>query len=162
MKVFNPGRSLAGWLGFLLVGILLGTGCAGQQPLPNPELVPEPEPKVEPKAEPKTQTNVEAPQPVVVPPPLSGDALKVLTQIEELQAQLRDLQGQVEMQNFELERLDQRQRDLYDDLDQRLRVRERIAQAPSGRQEIPEKKMGFKTRRSVVEFLGTCAECLNK
>ncbi|MDP6289368.1 MAG: transcriptional repressor [Arenicellales bacterium] len=25
-----------------------------------------------------------------------------------------------------------------------------------------EKKMGFKTRRSVVEFLGTCAECLNK
>jgi tol-pal system protein YbgF len=134
VKAFNPGRSLAGWLGFLLVGILLGTGCAGQQPLPNPELVPEPEPKVEPKAEPK----VEAPQHVVVPPPLSGDALKVLTQIEELQAQLRDLQGQVEMQNFELERLNQRQRDLYDDLDQRLRVRERIAQAPSGRQEIPE------------------------
>ena len=138
MKVFNPGRSLAVRLGFLLVSILLGTGCAGQQPLPNPELVPEPEPKVEPKAEPKTQTKVEAPQPAVVPPPLSGDALKVLTQIEELQAQLKDLQGQVEMQNFELERLNQRQRDLYDDLDQRLRVRERMAQAPSGRQEIPE------------------------
>lgn len=132
--VFNSGRSLAGRFGLLLVGIVLVTGCAGQQPLPKPDPVPEPEPRVEPKPVPK----VEVP-PKVVPPPLTGDALKVLTQIEELQAQLKDLQGQVEVQVFELERLYQRQRDLYDDLDQRLRVRERLAQAPAaGRQEIPE------------------------
>lgn len=59
--------------------------------------------------------------------PLSADAVKALTDVEALQAEVRELRNLIEEQQYELGQLQNRQRALYDDLDRRLRVRERAA-----------------------------------
>jgi tol-pal system protein YbgF len=56
----------------------------------------------------------------------------VLGEIQSLEREVRELRDRVERQEFELERLGTRQRDLYDDLDQRLRNQERNASLGSG------------------------------
>ncbi len=53
--------------------------------------------------------------------------------LQDLQAEVKDLRNQVEIQQYELETLQKRQRDLYDDLDRRLRKQERRA----GRKILP-------------------------
>ena len=58
--------------------------------------------------------------------PESGELAAALVQIESLRKEINGLQSQLEIQKFELEKLKQRQRDLYDDLDQRLRREERL------------------------------------
>lgn len=55
--------------------------------------------------------------------------LDLLRQIEELQAEVRQLRNNVEVQGHELEQLKNRQRTLYDDLDKRLREAERRSAA---------------------------------
>ena len=50
----------------------------------------------------------------------SQGLLDMLQQIENLQAELSSLQGDIEMQNHSLEQMKKRQRDLYTDIDQRL------------------------------------------
>lgn len=60
--------------------------------------------------------------------PGSGqDVVQALSEMQGLQREIRDLRDRVERQEYELERLRTRQRDLYDDLDQRLRNQERAA-----------------------------------
>ena len=49
-----------------------------------------------------------------------------LVLIEELRSELEKLRDQFEVQKFELEKLRRRQRELYDDLDERLRREERL------------------------------------
>ena len=55
----------------------------------------------------------------------SQGLLDMLQQIENLQAELSALQGDIEMQNHSLEQMKKRQRDLYTDIDQRLQRLER-------------------------------------
>ncbi len=59
--------------------------------------------------------------------PLSADAVKALTDVEAVQAEVRELRNLIEEQQYELSQLQDRQRALYDDLDRRLRLRERAA-----------------------------------
>ena len=56
--------------------------------------------------------------------------LDLLRQLEELQAEVRQLRNTVEVQGHELEQLKGRQRSLYDDLDKRVREAEQRATAP--------------------------------
>jgi tol-pal system protein YbgF len=60
----------------------------------------------------------------------SKGLLDLLQQVESLKAELAKLRGQVELNSHTLETLDKRQRDLYVDLDDRLRKLER-APAPT-------------------------------
>lgn len=53
--------------------------------------------------------------------------LDLLRQLEELQAEVRQLRNSVEVQGHDLEQLKGRQRSLYDDLDKRVRESERRA-----------------------------------
>ncbi len=55
----------------------------------------------------------------------NADVVRALSDVQNLQVEVRELRDRVERQEFELERLRNRQRDLYDDLDQRLRAAER-------------------------------------
>ncbi len=57
------------------------------------------------------------------------DMVQALSEVQSLQREIRDLRDRIERQEYELERLRTRQRDLYDDLDQRLRNQERVAGA---------------------------------
>ncbi len=56
---------------------------------------------------------------------LNEDAVKALTDFEAVQEEMRQLRSLLEEQQYELENLKKRQRAFYDDLDQRLRARER-------------------------------------
>ena len=56
---------------------------------------------------------------------LDEDAVKALTDFEAIQEEVRQLRSLLEEQQYELENLKKRQRAFYDDLDQRLRTRER-------------------------------------
>ncbi len=63
----------------------------------------------------------------------SQGLLDMLQQIESLQTELSNLQGEIEYQNHTLDQLTRRQRDLYTDIDQRLQRLERgIAGVDSG------------------------------
>ncbi|MFA6038252.1 MAG: tol-pal system protein YbgF, partial [Legionellales bacterium] len=55
--------------------------------------------------------------------------LDALTQIEEIRAELQALRGEVEVTQFELKQLEQKQRDYYDDLNQRLSQKEQTTPA---------------------------------
>lgn len=56
---------------------------------------------------------------------LAGDQLvELIQQIDELERQLRELRGEIEEQGHRVEQLRQRQRNLYADLDQRMRALE--------------------------------------
>ena len=55
------------------------------------------------------------------------DLANALSIIQQLREEIKDLLNRVELQRYEVEKLRGRQRDLYDDLDQRLRKRERLA-----------------------------------
>jgi tol-pal system protein YbgF len=70
-----------------------------------------------------------APAATPVPAPAANPSretlVDLLLQMEQLQAELRSLRGQVETQTYELDRLKNRQRDLLSDLDRRLRELER-------------------------------------
>lgn len=50
----------------------------------------------------------------------SGTLLKLLQSVEELKAEVRDLRGQLEQQQFSLSKMTDRQRELYLDVDRRL------------------------------------------
>jgi tol-pal system protein YbgF len=65
------------------------------------------------------------------------DVVDALSDVQNLRVEMSELRDRVERQEFELERLQNRQRDLYDDLDQRLRARERSATAGVGAQPVP-------------------------
>ena len=55
------------------------------------------------------------------------DLANALLTIQQLREEIKDLLNRVELQRYEVEKLRGRQRDLYDDLDQRLRKQERLA-----------------------------------
>jgi tol-pal system protein YbgF len=57
--------------------------------------------------------------------------VELYTQLEALQAEMRELRGQIEVQTHELERLKSRQQDALVDFDRRLRELERRGQAPA-------------------------------
>ncbi|MCR4301015.1 MAG: tol-pal system protein YbgF [Sulfuricaulis sp.] len=72
----------------------------------------------------------------------SRDALAdLLQQLESLQAELRDLRGQVEVQNNEIERLKARQRDLLADIDRRVSELERRSVATGGTVAAPKSEI---------------------
>ena len=54
------------------------------------------------------------------------DLANALSTIQQLREEIKDLLNRVELQRYEVEKLRGRQRDLYDDLDQRLRKQERL------------------------------------
>src|SRR3990167_2573124 len=58
-------------------------------------------------------------------PPAREVLADLLQQLETLQTELRNLRGQVEVQNNEIERLKARQRDLLADIDRRVSALER-------------------------------------
>ena len=69
--------------------------------------------------------------PAAVEEPLTGsfattDLANALLTIQQLREEIKDLLNRVELQRYEVEKLRGRQRDLYDDLDQRLRKQERL------------------------------------
>ncbi len=87
-----------------------------------------------------------APPPVVIKKPLvkepprpqiTADALKVLTQIDDMQATLRQLRNAVDLQQYGQQNSKRRQRQLYDDLDRRLRVLERSSRQTSRGSTMP-------------------------
>ncbi len=65
----------------------------------------------------------------------SQGLLDMLQQLEQLQQEVNMLRGAIETQNFNLEQLTKRQRDLYTDVDQRL---QRIEQGVTISDQIPE------------------------
>ena len=75
----------------------------------------------------------EQPQPatVVLPAPsvvrIDPDVSKPLWALQELREELKGLRNVLDLLAFDLKKLDQRQRDLYDDLDERLRRQERAS-----------------------------------
>ena len=75
----------------------------------------------------------EQPQPatVVLPAPsvvrIDPDVSKALWALQELREELKGLRNALDLLGFDLKKLDQRQRDLYDDLDERLRRQERAS-----------------------------------
>lgn len=62
-------------------------------------------------------------------PPTREALLDVMSQLDALQNEVRQLRGQLEVQGHELERLKSRQRDAISDVDQRLQAIERRAPA---------------------------------
>jgi tol-pal system protein YbgF len=60
---------------------------------------------------------------------VATDLANALLTIQQLREEIRDLLNRVELQRYEVEKLRGRQRDLYDDLDHRLRKQERLALA---------------------------------
>jgi tol-pal system protein YbgF len=65
----------------------------------------------------------------------SQGLVSMLRQLQELQRELSNLRGEIETQNYNLEQLTRRQRDLYADIDQRLQRLEGTGAAVSG--ELP-------------------------
>lgn len=61
----------------------------------------------------------------------SRGLMEMLTRLEQLQRELQELRGQVEVQGHTLEQLKKRQRDLYMDVDRRLQQLESGGGAPS-------------------------------
>ena len=59
--------------------------------------------------------------------PATTDLANALSTIQQLREEIKDLLNRVELQRYEVEKLRGRQRDLYDDLDRRLRKQERLA-----------------------------------
>jgi len=66
-----------------------------------------------------------------------GEKVQSLTEIEGLRQDLAQLRNDVEIQRNELNKLTKRQRELYDDLDYRLRARERAGGAPQPSVNLP-------------------------
>jgi tol-pal system protein YbgF len=71
------------------------------------------------------------PEPRVSQQAVEKPPATLFSQLQQLRTEVSDLRNQVELQRHELDRLQQRQRQLYDDLDHRLRLRERQAPAAS-------------------------------
>lgn len=63
--------------------------------------------------------------PVAAAEPTRASLVDLMLQLESLQRELRELRGRIEVQNHELDRLRQRDRDLLADFDRRLRELER-------------------------------------
>ncbi|MCG6871809.1 MAG: tol-pal system protein YbgF [Gammaproteobacteria bacterium] len=62
--------------------------------------------------------------------PVARDPASLVLQLQELQDELKALRNQIEIQGNQLQNQERRQRELYDDLDFRLRARERDAGTP--------------------------------
>lgn len=95
--------------------ILCGTACVAivaqaAEPLPDRRAV-------------RPQSGVASPS----APPTREALLDVMSQLDALQNEVRQLRGQLEVQGHELERLKSRQRDAISDVDQRLQAIERRA-----------------------------------
>ena len=58
---------------------------------------------------------------------IDPDVSKALLALQELREELKGLRNALDLLAFDLKKLDQRQRDLYDDLDERLRRQERAS-----------------------------------
>ncbi len=63
-------------------------------------------------------------EPVAVAPALKPETVRLLSEISALQQEIRQLRNMIEEQQFDVENIKQRQQDLYQGLDQRLRVAE--------------------------------------
>lgn len=68
-------------------------------------------------------------------PPTREALLDIMTQLDMLQNEMRQLRGQIEVQGHELEQMKNRQRDAIGDVDQRLQALER--RTPSGATSTP-------------------------
>ena len=71
------------------------------------------------------------PATIVLPAPsvvrIDPDVSNALLALQELREELKGLRNALDLLAFDLKKLDQRQRDLYDDLDERLRRQERAS-----------------------------------
>lgn len=105
----------------ILLGLACAVGAHAAEPLPDRRAVRPGGPPVSGAA----------------PSPTQQTLIDLLTQLEALQTELRQLRGQLEVQNHEMERLKNRQRDATADFDRRLIEIERrgssgAAAAPPG------------------------------
>ena len=84
----------------------------------------------------RTSSTAQAAETPTVQPQVStnGNVSAVLAEVQALQNEIKELRNTVERQAFELDRLKNRQSDLYTDLDQRLRVQERDVSQPQAGQ----------------------------
>ena len=97
----------------LVTGICMTTvGCTGLPVLPS--------------------ASAQQPAQPVVQQSSNSEVLQALADMQALKAEVQQLRDTVERQQFELEKLKSRQTDLYADLDQRLRVRERTGGSVAG------------------------------
>ena len=71
------------------------------------------------------------PATMILPAPsvvrIDPDVSKALLALQELREELKGLRNALDLLAFDFKKLDQRQRDLYDDLDERLRRQERAS-----------------------------------
>jgi tol-pal system protein YbgF len=77
----------------------------------------------------------------VEPAPSADRTSGLFASVQALQTEVQALRNQVEVQQHEIDNLRQRQRELYDDLDRRLRERERLT-APAGAASAPADAYG--------------------
>ena len=83
----------------------------------------------------RTSSTAQAAETPTVQPQVAstGNVSAVLAEVQALQNEIKELRNTVERQSYELDRLKNRQTDLYTDLDQRLRVQERgVGQTQNG------------------------------
>jgi tol-pal system protein YbgF len=66
-----------------------------------------------------------APSKPANPPQAVETPVEVLVQLQEIRAEIKSLRNELEIQGHQMDSLQRRQRELYDDLDRRLRERER-------------------------------------
>ena len=71
------------------------------------------------------------PATMILPAPsvvrIDPDVSKALLALQELREELKGLRNALDLLGFDLKKLDRRQRDIYDDLDERLRRQERVS-----------------------------------
>lgn len=113
-RVINPNPKLKLIALAPAVAVLLSACVTTPAPVPTPPPAPAPKPVVV--------------KPTPPPPPpkpaVDEGTLRVLAGVEELQKEITRLRSEVEQQGFEIEQLASRNRELYDDLDNRMRNQE--------------------------------------
>ncbi|MDJ0958725.1 MAG: YbgF trimerization domain-containing protein, partial [Arenicellales bacterium] len=72
-----------------------------------------------------------------------NEAVRATVEIQGLRDELARLRNEVELQRNQLDKLTQRQRELYDDLDYRLRQRERALGGDTALMQPPSSGAGF-------------------
>ncbi len=70
------------------------------------------------------------------------EVVNALSDVQDLRREIKDLRNRVERQEFELDKLKNRQRELYDDLDRRIRQSERVSGISAGQAPVASASTG--------------------
>jgi len=140
----------------LLTGLLAFAGLAGAQAREDEAQVLAQTQNAPPAAAQPAPATPTAPAAPNAPPPRRAAAadgrapgvIELMNQIEDLQAEINRLRGQLEVLSNGLENAQKRQRDMYLDLDTRVRRIEQTAAAPAPRTEAPAPASGDSEARA--------------